>query len=185
MPHPTRPTRSRWLPSVIFSVLLGHLGLVLLGAIRLLGAVGIAVRGGVPGDLARGVIGLVGVIDLLIWIGGIALVTLAALVKPGIGKEADVQGPQRQRRRAGRRKDRAPNCLQEGPEVPAVMRLATWFMPPAIGRRWLAEVQSCLHEASPQQRSRISRNYRLTAPRVIIVAWAVTLPRAFLRRRKA
>jgi hypothetical protein len=186
---PTRPTHRRWLPTVIFTVILAHLGLILTGAIRLLDATGLAACGGVPGDLARGVTGLLGVIDLLLWTGGVAFVTafptLARGVKPGIGKGAGVQGLQR--RRAGRRGGRAPGYRREGPQVPAVMRLATWFMPPAIGRRWLAEVHSCLHEASPQQRPRIRRNYLLTTPRVIAVAWAATLtrgPRAFLRRRK-
>jgi hypothetical protein len=57
------------------------------------------------------------------------------------------------------------------------MCFAAWLMPPAAGRRWRAEVQSCLYEADPQKRRAISRNYLATAPRVITTTWVAVLAR--------
>jgi len=81
---------------------------------------------------------------------------------------------------------RGLTCLRGGTEVLAVMRLAARIMPPAAGRRWLTEAESCLYETDPGQRPAIGRDYRRTAPRVVAAAWAAELARgsqALARRR--
>jgi len=57
--------------------------------------------------------------------------------------------------------------------LPAVARL----MPAAAGRRWLAETESFLFEAAPEQCAKASRNYLITTPQVITGAWASYLAR--------
>jgi hypothetical protein len=57
------------------------------------------------------------------------------------------------------------------------MRLAARMIPPAAGRRWLAEAESCLYEAGLEQRPVIGRNYRRTIPQVVAAAWAAELAR--------
>jgi hypothetical protein len=45
-------------------------------------------------------------------------------------------------------------------------------MPPAAGRRWLAEAASFLAEAPPALRHGAIRSYLIGAPQVITVSWA-------------
>jgi hypothetical protein len=45
-------------------------------------------------------------------------------------------------------------------------------MPPRAGSRWLAEADSYLFEIGPQGRKAATRNYLITAPLVIMAAWA-------------
>ena len=44
-------------------------------------------------------------------------------------------------------------------------------MAPPVGRRWLAEAESFLFEATPAAQAEATRNYLLTAPQVIAVSW--------------
>jgi hypothetical protein len=62
--------------------------------------------------------------------------------------------------------------------VPRAMRLASRLMPPALGRRWLAEAESFLFEAGPEQRAAATRNYVCTAPYMIAAAWGGELAAA-------
>jgi hypothetical protein len=55
------------------------------------------------------------------------------------------------------------------------MRVASAFMPGAMGRRWIEEAQIYLFEAPAEQRSQAARNYLLTAPQVIAVSWTAVL----------
>jgi len=52
-----------------------------------------------------------------------------------------------------------------------VMRIAARLMAPPVGRRWLAEAESFLFEATPAAQAEATRNYLLTAPQVIAVSW--------------
>ena len=56
-----------------------------------------------------------------------------------------------------------------------VLRMASRLMPRGAGMRWLAEAESYLFEAPPSYRLRATRNYLLTAPRVIVTCWVGVL----------
>ncbi|HEY6312708.1 MAG TPA: hypothetical protein VIY52_18165 [Streptosporangiaceae bacterium] len=45
-------------------------------------------------------------------------------------------------------------------------------MPPAQGRRWLAEADSLLFEVAPSRRAKAVRSYLLSAPRLLAMMWA-------------
>jgi hypothetical protein len=63
----------------------------------------------------------------------------------------------------------------------AVARL----MPPAAGRRWLAEAESLLFELTPGRRGKAVRSYLLSAPRLVVMLWAAGLSgRAWPRSRR-
>jgi len=64
------------------------------------------------------------------------------------------------------------------------MRIAAWLMPPAVGRRWLAEARSFLTETPPGMQRRAIGSYLAGAPKVIAMCWAIALARwARLARR--
>ena len=50
-------------------------------------------------------------------------------------------------------------------------------MPPAAGRRWLAEAESFLAEAPPALRRDAIGSYLTGAPQVIAMSWASALAR--------
>jgi len=56
-----------------------------------------------------------------------------------------------------------------------VMCLAARLMPPAVGRRWLAEAESFLAEAPPGLRRSVLSSYLAGAPQVIVVSWAAVV----------
>ena len=58
-----------------------------------------------------------------------------------------------------------------------IMRVASGLMPPAAGRRWLAEAESFLFEAPAGIRNRAIPNYLLTAPQLIATGWTRALAR--------
>jgi hypothetical protein len=60
---------------------------------------------------------------------------------------------------------------QAGELIPEAMRLAARLMPAASGQRWLAEAESFLFEATPEQRAEAIRDYLSTAPRMIGASW--------------
>ena len=69
-----------------------------------------------------------------------------------------------------------------------VMWLAARLMPPAEGRRWLAEAESFLAEAPPALRRGAIGSYLTSTPQVITVSWAGVLTqraRRALRGRAA
>ena len=55
--------------------------------------------------------------------------------------------------------------------------LAALNMPPAAGRRWLAEVESFLTEAPPKLRLDAARSYLAHAPQFIVVSWITAAAR--------
>lgn len=57
------------------------------------------------------------------------------------------------------------------------MRIAARLMPPAAGRRWLAEAASFLAETSSGLRRRAVGSYLAGAPKVFAMCWAVALAR--------
>lgn len=67
------------------------------------------------------------------------------------------------------------------------VRAAARLMPPAAGRRWLAEADSFLAEAPPGMRRGAIGSYLAGAPQVIIMTWAAALARQarLARRRRA
>lgn len=58
-----------------------------------------------------------------------------------------------------------------------VMCIAFRLMPPAAGSRWLAEAESFLTEAPYELRCGAIRSYLISAPQVIVMAWASDLTR--------
>jgi hypothetical protein len=58
-----------------------------------------------------------------------------------------------------------------------LMRLAARLMPPAAGRRWLAEAESFLAEAPRVLQRGAIRSYLAGVPQVIAVSWASELAR--------
>ena len=62
----------------------------------------------------------------------------------------------------------------------AVARL----MPPAAGRRWLAEADSLLFELASGQRRQAVRSYLRSAPALIVAMWAGQLSRRARSRRR-
>lgn len=91
------------------------------------------------------------------------------------------------RRLRGRARSRGAGCqvLRAGLPPGAAgqaMRLAAQLMPPDVGRRWLAEADSFLSEAPPEQRDAAICDYLATAPEVIAAGWGGELAR---RARRA
>jgi hypothetical protein len=144
------------------------------------GAVGVAVAGG-------GVVGAVGVAVVVAVVTVIVTLVVNVFYEPGTAGGIIIRAV---RSLAGRRGHLAaghpaqPAGLPGGPAGRA-MRLAARLMPPATGRRWLAEADSFLFEASPEQRAAAVRDYLATAPRVIAAGWAGELARRTVRRRAA
>lgn len=59
------------------------------------------------------------------------------------------------------------------------------LMPPAAGRRWLAEAESLLSEITPAQRGPAVRSYLRSAPQLAVLMWAhAALRRARLGPRR-
>lgn len=58
-----------------------------------------------------------------------------------------------------------------------VLRVVARLMPPAAGRRWLAEADSSLFEAAAGRRGKVARSYLLSAPRLMLMMWAAELSR--------
>jgi hypothetical protein len=56
-------------------------------------------------------------------------------------------------------------------------------MPPAAGRRWLAEAESLLFEIAVGQRGKAVRSYLFSAPRLLVMTWAGWLSRRARRPR--
>jgi hypothetical protein len=93
---------------------------------------------------------------------------LAAYIRSRISVRRSGRGPA-----ARGRAQRTDRTALAGPNILAVARL----MPAAAGRRWLAEADSYLFEATPEQRAMARRNYLITAPHVIVDTWARHLAR--------
>jgi hypothetical protein len=130
-----------------------------------------------------------GAIDLLLGAGvnALTLLALAGMVTMSagfaiIGWPAGDGLPVRVRDRRdggslGRGLDRdagrAPRQVGERPVWRAVARL----MPPAAGRRWLAEMDSLLFEITAEQRRNAVHSYLLSVPRLLVMTWASELSR--------
>jgi hypothetical protein len=56
------------------------------------------------------------------------------------------------------------------------------LMPPAAGRRWLAEAASSLVEMDPGERAAAVRSYLRSAPRVMAMTWGREMARRTRRR---
>jgi len=66
-----------------------------------------------------------------------------------------------------------------------VLRAVARLMPPAAGRRWLAEADSLLFEVAAGRRGKTVRSYLLSATRLVVLMWAGELSRrARLRFRR-
>jgi hypothetical protein len=108
-------------------------------------------------------------------VGAIAVVAIAVVIKyrsgrPGTGGMGGIAGLLQRR---GRGEDRAGSCIAGL----VVMRAAARLMPPAAGRRWLAEADSFLFEAPSVLRRSAVRSYLAGVPAVITAAWAGELAR--------
>jgi len=57
------------------------------------------------------------------------------------------------------------------------LRVAARFMPPDERKCWLEEADSVLFDLCARQRLEVTRNYLLTAPRVVVIAWSRKLSR--------
>jgi hypothetical protein len=84
-----------------------------------------------------------------------------------------------------------PHRDRPGPVASGSPAVANWnlclisrLMPAQTGRRWLAEADSVLFEIEPQDRPTVTRNYLLTAPRVIAAAWTHTALTSTRRARQ-
>jgi hypothetical protein len=62
-------------------------------------------------------------------------------------------------------------------DQPLALQAVAWLMPPAAGRRWLAEASSLLFEVAAERRKRAVRSYLLSAPRLVVLMWAGELSR--------
>ena len=58
-----------------------------------------------------------------------------------------------------------------------MLRAVARLMPPAAGRRWLAEADSLLFEVPAGRRGKVVRSYLLSAPRLVLMMWAAELSR--------
>jgi len=138
-----------------------------------------------PSWTAWSVVGMVVVI-----VGPVGIVFLAW---PGSGRilawsESDAfLVPARIRRRGGAPRQGAPGhglglSAQTG-RAPVTtgrwlaLRAAARLMPPAAGRRWLAEAESLLFEMAPARRGKAVRSYLLCAPRLVVMMWLGGLTR--------
>jgi hypothetical protein len=96
----------------------------------------------------------------------------------------------REGRKLGRRNGGLPGRGLDGAARPApapawgrpVLRAVARLMPPAQGRRWLAEADSLLFEVVPSRRAKAVRSYLLSAPRLLAMVWAGELSRRARRR---
>jgi hypothetical protein len=143
---------------------------------------------GVPVGVSVGGVGVGLGVAAGVGVGGAVIVTLvAAFYEPDGAGGLIIRAV---RSLAGRQGHLAaghpaqPAGLPGGPTGRA-MRLAARLMPPATGRRWLAEADSFLFEAPPERRAAAVRDYLATAPRVITAGWAGELARRTVRRRAA
>jgi hypothetical protein len=57
------------------------------------------------------------------------------------------------------------------------LRTVARLMPPAAGRRWLAEAESLLYEVAADRRGKAVRSYLLSAPRLVMLMWIAGLSR--------
>ena len=120
---------------------------------------------------------------LPIGVGIIAITVVGAAIDP---PGRDELGGRRRGRRSRRGRvahgadgDAAPAEATAG--RPGLMSLAARLMPPAAGRRWLAEADSLLSEIAPARRARAIRSYLWSAPSLAAMLWA----REVLRRARA
>jgi hypothetical protein len=120
---------------------------------------------------------------------GIVAVTIigAAIDPPG----RDELGSRRRRARSRRGLVAADGADGEAapaekmPGRPSLMTLASWLMPRAAGRRWLAEADSLLSEIAPARRARAIRSYLWSAPPLAAMLWVrQALRRARMDRRR-
>ena len=84
---------------------------------------------------------------------------------------------------AGRGRSGIPGTAP-APAGRPVLRAVARLMPPAAGRRWLAEANSLLFELALGQRRQAVRSYLRSAPALIVAMWAGQLSRRARSRRR-